>query len=236
MSKLQKSVQGSSGLPNAAKPVAAVVVKLAVSLLEILISIFPLTFFFVYWETLAAQPVPAVPRSQGSIWQLWTAGNPWSRASLSHGGGPSSCTPRAQWSAAVAAEEDTALHPRNWDRTLAGCCLDRPEDPPWLRVFLFYPVCWHLWSHSLGTECILLCCFFPAKLYVKYISTGVGSGEQSMYMHMSDMFSYYFWQYVFSAWNNKFCIARSLLLPLQLLSFSVHRFFDFKAGKQPYIL
>lgn len=37
-----------SGLPNAAKPVAAVVVKLAVSLLEILISVFPLTFFFVY--------------------------------------------------------------------------------------------------------------------------------------------------------------------------------------------
>lgn len=44
--------------------------------------------------------------------------------------------------------------------------------------------------------------FFPAKLYIKYVSTDVGSREQSMYMHMSDLFSCYFWQCVFSAWNN----------------------------------
>lgn len=98
-------------------------------------------------------------------------------------------------------EEDTALSPRNWDSALAVCSLDRAEDPPWLRVFLFY-------ATFVGTcEAIPLgpdvsfyvLFFFPAKLYIKCISIDVGSGEQSMYMHMSDMFSYYFWHCVFSA-------------------------------------
>lgn len=91
---------------------------------------------------------------------------------------------------------------------------------------------WHLWSPSVATHCIFFSVVFcPAKLYVECISSGVGSGEQSMYMHMSDMFSYYFRRCVFSAWNNKFCITQSPLLPLQLLAFSVHSFFRSESWK-----
>lgn len=211
-------------------------VKLAVILLEILIFILPLTFFFVYWETLAAQPVPAVPGSQGRFQQLWIAGTTWSWASPFLGGarllprlrrvarggwrcrGRYTVGPRNRWAVPLLITVWTGLKTHHgWGFSYFTWCE-------------FFGTCEAI---PLGPSVSFCVEFFPAKLYVKYISTDVGSGEQSMYMHMSDMFSYYFWQYVFSAWNNKFCIALSPLLPLQLLSFSIHRILDFKAGKQP---
>lgn len=56
-------------------------------------------------------------------------------------------------------------------------------------------------SHSAGSTCEALqleptaafyVVFCSAKLYIQHRSTDVVSGGQSTYMHMSDMFSYYF--------------------------------------------
>lgn len=54
-------------------------------LLGILVYILSFACFFVYWEVLATQPVPAVPKSQGSVQQLWAAGTTcsWASPSLS---------------------------------------------------------------------------------------------------------------------------------------------------------
>lgn len=84
---------------------------LTMILLGILVCILSFTCFFVYGEVLATQPVPAVPRSQGSVQQLWAAGTTCSWASPSLGGA-SLCAPWAWWSKAEVAEADTSVIPR----------------------------------------------------------------------------------------------------------------------------
>lgn len=59
---------------------------LTMILLELSVYILSFTRFFVYWEVLATQPVPAVPESQGSVQQLWAAGTACSWASPFLGG------------------------------------------------------------------------------------------------------------------------------------------------------
>lgn len=138
---------------------------LTMILLGVLVYILSFTCFFVYWEVLATQPVPAVLKSQGSVQQLWAAGTTCSWASPFLGSA-SLCTPWAWWSKAEVAEADTSVIPGIaglWELLgcgLAICALGRAEDQPCLRIFLFSQVYWHLWSNSLGTHCILLCWFF----------------------------------------------------------------------------
>lgn len=115
-----------------------------------------------------------------------------------------SCTSWPWWSKAEVAEADTSVIQGIaglWPRYLCSGQSWRPtisEDfhifPSLLALVKQFP-----WDPLYP---FVLVFFFPAKLYIKYVSTDVGSREQSMYMHMSDIFSYYFWQYVFSAWNN----------------------------------
>lgn len=159
-------------------------------LLGILVYILSFTCFIVYWEVLAAQAVPAVLKSQGSVQQLWAAGTTCSWATPSLG-----CALLLHTLGMVEQGWEGwgryLCNPRNYmlGCGLAVCVLGRAEEQPYLRIFLFSQVYWHLWSNSLGTHCILWCWFFPAKLYIKYVSTDVGSREQSMYMHISDVFS-----------------------------------------------
>lgn len=175
---------------------------LTMILLELSVCILSFTRFFVYWEVLATQPVPAVPESQGSVQQLWAAGTACSRASPFLGG--------------ASLLHTLGMVEQGWGGW--GRCLCNPRNcwavPSLLALWAGLQTN-HIWGFSyfpkfigtceaipLGTTVSFCVGFSPAKLYIKYVSSDVGSGEQSMYMHMSDIFSYYFWQYVFSAWNN----------------------------------